>query len=108
MQHTLVKHVAQRAVVQDHDLAQVGLDRTQVLDERPVSERTVLAVEPVGEVLSFRLEPVDHRVGILLHRRREDHQVEPLGYLIPRVSHGHSRQASCLTFCRNLSQCGRL
>ncbi len=41
---TLVEHVAERAVVQDHYLAQVWLDRAQILDESSVSECTMLPI----------------------------------------------------------------
>lgn len=79
---TLVKHVAQRTVIQNQDLAQVRLHRAQVLDECPVPERAVLPVVPSAEELPFRLKPVDHRVGVLLHAGGEDDQVVPLAYLL--------------------------
>lgn len=78
---TLMEHVAQRAIVQNDNLAQIRLHRAQVLDERALSERAVLPVVACGKELPFRLEPVDDGVGVLLDRRREDHQVVPLAYL---------------------------
>ena len=64
---TLVEHVAQRTIVQNHDLAEVGFDRAQILDKGTVTECTMLPIKPPREELSFLLEPVDHRIGILLH-----------------------------------------
>ena len=76
-----MKHIAQRAIIEDHDLAEVGLDGAEVLDERAVSEGAVLSVVPRREELALRLQPVDHGIRVLLHRRREHHQVEPLADL---------------------------
>lgn len=75
---TLVKHVTQRAIIQDHNLAQIRLHRTEVLDESAMAKRAVLSIVPGREVPTLSLQPVDHGVGILLHRRRKHHQVEPL------------------------------
>lgn len=41
---TLVKQIAQGTVIQDHDLAQVRLDRAEVLDEGSLAEGAVLPV----------------------------------------------------------------
>ena len=73
-----MKHVAQRAIIQNHDPAQIRLDGAEVLDEGAMAEGAVLAVVAGREVLALGLEPVDDGVGVLLHRRREDNQVEPL------------------------------
>ena len=78
---TFVKNVAHRAIVQDHDLAQVRLDLRQVLDVRAVAVRAVLPVVAAREVGALALEPVDDRVGVLLHRGGEDDEVEPFADL---------------------------
>lgn len=83
---TLMEHVAERAIVQDHDLTQVGLDSTQILDEGAVPECTVLPVVPCREEFPFRFQPVDYWVSIFLNRGREYNEVEPLADLISCVS----------------------
>ena len=45
----LVKHVAQRAIVQYHDLAQVWLNGAQILDKGAVAESTMLTIISTGE-----------------------------------------------------------
>ena len=42
-----MEHVAHRAVVQDYDLAQVGLYRAKVLDVCPVPVGAMLPVKPL-------------------------------------------------------------
>lgn len=91
----MVEHVAERAVVEDHDTAQVRLDGAQVLDKGAVPEGAVLPVVPAREVLAVRLQPVYDRVGVLLHRGREDDQVEPLAHLFcPRQRVSMSAQSA--------------
>lgn len=80
---TLMEHIAQWAVVQDHYLAQVRLDSTQILDEGAMTESAVLAVVAGGEELALRLQPVNDWVGVLLHRGREHNQIVPFAYLHP-------------------------
>jgi len=63
----LMKHITQWAIIQNHDLAEVGLDGAQILDEGAVAIRTVLAIEAAGEEFALPLEPVDNRVCVLLH-----------------------------------------
>ena len=119
-----MEHVAQRTIVQNHDLAQVWFYRAQILDERPVPERAVLPVVPRRKVLAVHLEPVDDGVGVFLHGGGEDDKIVPFAYLYMRQL---GQQKSCkplssvtplkvvelgicgrCTFFRNSSQCGRL
>ncbi len=79
--YTLVEHVAQGTVIQNHDLTEVWLYRAEILDERPMPKRTMLSIVTSREKLPFRFKPVDDWVGILLHRCREDNQVEPFANL---------------------------
>ena len=76
-----MEHVTQRAIVQDHNLAQIGLHRAEILDECSLSVCAVLPVIPPREELPLLFEPVDNGVRILLDRRREDDKVEPFAYL---------------------------
>jgi len=52
-QLTLVEHVAQRAIVQNHNLAQVRLYRAQILDVGAVPVCTVLTVVSTREEFTF-------------------------------------------------------
>lgn len=83
---TLMEHVAERAIVQDHDLTQIRLDGTQVLDKGSVSKGTVLPVVPCREELPLRFQPVDHWISIFLNRGREHYEIEPLADLACCVS----------------------
>ena len=78
---TFVKDVAHGAIINDHDPAEVRLHLSHILDVSPVAERAVLPVVPSCKVLALRLQPVDNRVGVLLHRRRKDNQVVPFAHL---------------------------
>jgi len=75
---TFVEYIAHRAVVQDHDLAEIGLHLGQILDVGPVAEGAVLAVVAAAEVRAFSLEPVDYWVGVFLHGCGEDDEAVPL------------------------------
>lgn len=79
--HTFMEDIAHRAIVQNHHFAQIWLYRAEVFDVRPVAQRAVLPVVPALEVLALLLEPVDHRVGILLNTSCEDDEFIPLGNL---------------------------
>lgn len=81
-----MEHVAEWTIVQDHDLTQIRLDSTQVLDEGTVSECTVLPVIPCREELPLRFQPVDNRISIFLNGGREHHEIEPLADLVCCVS----------------------
>jgi hypothetical protein len=52
---TLMKLIAQRAVVQNHDLAQIWLNRAQIFDEGTISICTVLAIVSTRKELAFLL-----------------------------------------------------
>lgn len=79
---TLVEHVAERTVVQYHHLAQIRLDRAEILNERPVPERAMLPVVPCRKEFPLRLEPVDDRIRVFLYRSREHNEVEPFAHLL--------------------------
>jgi hypothetical protein len=76
-----MKHIAQRAIVDDHDFTQIWFDRSQVFNVCSVSLSAVLSVEAAAEVLALEFEPIDDWVGVFLHRRREDYQIIPFRYL---------------------------
>jgi hypothetical protein len=50
-----MKLIAQRAVVQNHDLAQIWLNRAQIFDEGTISICTVLAIVSTRKELAFLL-----------------------------------------------------
>jgi len=52
---TLVEDVAHRAVINDHDSAQIRLHLGQVLDIGPIAECAMLPIIPSREVLALRL-----------------------------------------------------
>ena len=110
-----MEHVAERAIVQDHDLTQIRLDSTQVLDKGAVPECTVLPVVPCREELPLRFQPIDHRIGIFLNRGREYYEIEPLAdlvccvsILLPCSGRVTTDSGLSLTRRRKSSQCGRL
>ena len=76
-----MEDVAHWTVVKDHHLTQVWFNLAQILDVNAVAERTMLPIISCAEVSSLLFEVVDHRVGILLNRCREDNEVIPLADL---------------------------
>jgi hypothetical protein len=72
-----MEHVTNRAVIKYHDLAQIRLDLGKILDVGPVTERAVLSIVSSREILALDLQPVDDRVGVLLHRGGEYDQIVP-------------------------------
>lgn len=74
---TWMEYVAQRAVIKDHDFAEVRLDLSKIFDVRPVAEGAVLSIVPPHEVLALNLEPVDDGIGILLYRSSKDDEIIP-------------------------------
>ena len=76
-----MEYVAHRAVVQYHHFGQIWLDVAEVFNVGSVTKRTVLSVVPAREVLPFLFEPVNDRIGILLHRGSEYNQVIPFAHL---------------------------
>jgi hypothetical protein len=50
-----MEDVAQGAIVQNHDLAQIRLNLSKVLDVSPVANSAVLAVVSPSEVLALHL-----------------------------------------------------
>lgn len=105
---TFVKDVAHRTVVQDHDLAEVRLDLSKILDVCAIAESAVLAVVAASKVFALDLQPVNDRVGVLLDRGCEDNKVVPLRDLPHKSAQHSSRHSVRLTFFRNSSQNGRL
>lgn len=65
-QLTLVEYVADRTVIEDHDLGQIRLNTAQILDVCAVSKGAMLSVVPAYKVLALLLQPVDDRIRILL------------------------------------------
>ena len=68
---TWMKNVAYGAVIKNHNLAQIRLHLGKILDISPVAERAVLSVISSRKVFALHLQPVDDRIGVLLHRRSE-------------------------------------
>jgi hypothetical protein len=64
---TWVEHIAQGAVIKNHDFAEVRLNLSKVLDVSPVAKRAVLSVVAPREVLPLDLQPVDDGIGVLLY-----------------------------------------
>jgi hypothetical protein len=105
-----MEEVAQRAVVEDHDLAKVWLDEAYILDVRVLALRAVVSVVARREELSLRLEPVYHRICVLLHRGCKDYELVPLRHLSSESAEAQADQEGrdILTLRRKSSQCGRL
>lgn len=76
-----MKNIAHRTVVQDNYFTQVRFDAAEVLDVGAVAKRAVLAIVAADEVLAFLFQPVDHRVGVLLHTGGKNDQFVPLAHL---------------------------
>lgn len=79
--HTFVKDVAHGAIIQNGDPAQIRLDAAQILNICSVAKGAMLAVEAAVEELAFLLQPIDDRVGVLLHTGGEDDELVPLAHL---------------------------
>ena len=83
-----MKHVAQRTVVQNHNLAKVWFNRTQIFDEGTVAECTMLTVISTRKELALLLQPVNDRIGVFLDRSSENNEVIPFADLYTiRASH---------------------
>jgi hypothetical protein len=74
---TRVENVAQWAVIKYHDLAEVRLNLSKILDVRAVAECAMLPIIATHKVFPLDLQPVDDRIGILLHRRSKNDEVVP-------------------------------
>lgn len=61
-----MEDITHRTVVQDHDLAEVWLDVTQVFDIGTIAECAMLSIVSPAKVLAFTLEPIDDWISILL------------------------------------------
>lgn len=72
-----MEYVTNGAVIKNHDLAQIRLDLGKVLDVGPVTERAVLSIVSPSKVFAFDFQPVDDRVGVLLHRGGEYDEIVP-------------------------------
>ena len=102
-----MKHIAQGTVIKNHDLTQVRLYLSKILDVGPVAECAVLSVVSSGEVLALNLQPVNDGISILLHRSSEDDQIVPLADL-GHCERRHHNPTLMHTFFKNSSQYGRL
>jgi hypothetical protein len=76
-----VEYIANRTVVDDHYLAQVGLDLAEVLNVCSITMRAMLTVVTSRKVGPLKLQPVNHRVGIFLHRSGKNDKIIPFGNL---------------------------
>ena len=76
-----MKHIAAGTVIDYHDLTEVWLDAGDVFDVIAAAKGAVLAIIAAGEILAVLLEPVDHGVGIFLHRGGEGDKGVPFAYL---------------------------
>lgn len=50
-----MEHIAQGAIIEDHNLAQVRLHLSQIFDVSPIADSAVLPVVSPGEVLALYL-----------------------------------------------------
>ena len=83
-----MKHVAQRTVVQNHNLAKVWFNRAQIFDEGAVPECTMLTVISTRKEFALLLQPVNDRIGVFLDRSSENNEVIPFADLYTiRASH---------------------
>ena len=78
---TFVENVAHWGIVDNHHLAQIRLDLTEILDVCAVPLRAMLSIVAGGKVLALQLQPVYHGIGIFLYRCSKDNQVVPLRHL---------------------------
>lgn len=72
-----MENVAQRAIIEYHDFAQVRLDRAQIFDICPISESAMLSIEPAREILPLLLKPIDDWICVFLYGSRENNKVVP-------------------------------
>lgn len=82
---TFMEYVAQRAVVQYHDLAQIWFHGAKVLDIRPIPEGTMLSVVARRKVLSLLLKPIDDGICVFLDRGRKDNKVIPFANFSQKI-----------------------
>ncbi len=73
-----MKYITHRTIIQNHHPGQIRLDDIQILDIRPATKRAILPIQSPREELTLLLQPVDDRVGVLLHRGGEDDEIVPL------------------------------
>lgn len=72
-----MENVAQRAVIKNHDFAEIRLDLSKILNVSPIAKGAVLAVVSSHEILALDLEPVDDWICIFLHRSGEYDEIVP-------------------------------
>ena len=53
----------------------------EIFDICPIAKSAMLSIVSTREVLPFLFEPVDDRIGILLHGGSEHNQVIPFAHL---------------------------
>jgi hypothetical protein len=103
-----MEDIAQGAIVKNHDLTQVRLNLSKILDVSPVANSAMLAVVSPSEILALHLQPVDNRIGVLLNRSGEYDQVVPFTDLSALSVRRREHQAGRHTFFKKSSQYGRL
>jgi hypothetical protein len=77
-----MKNIAQGAVIKNHDLAEIGLNLSKVLDVSPVANSAVLPIISACKVLALHLQPVDDGICVLLYRGSKYNQVVPFTNLM--------------------------
>lgn len=105
---TWMENVTKGAVIKYHYLAQIRLDLSKILDVSPVANCAMLPVVPPGKVLALYLQPIDNRIGVLLHRSGEYNKIVPFADLGQESVGCWSNRIGHRTFLRKSSQYGRL
>lgn len=78
---TLVKHIAQRTIVKNHNFAEIWFNRAQIFDERSIPICTMLAVESTRKEFPLLLQPIYDRIRVLLNRSSENNKIIPFANL---------------------------
>jgi hypothetical protein len=76
--HTFMENIAHRTIVQDSHPAQIRLNTTKIFDVCSVPKGAMLSIVSTLEEFPFLLQPIDDRVGVLLHAGGEDNELVPL------------------------------
>lgn len=76
-----MENIAHRTIIQNHNLTEIRFDLRQILDVGTISQRAMLPIVPPGEILAFALQPINDRIRIFLHRRREHNEIIPFADL---------------------------
>jgi hypothetical protein len=66
-----MKNIAHRAVVENHDLTQVGFYLSQILYVCTIAECAMLTIVSAAEVFAFTFNPINDGISVFLYRRSE-------------------------------------